>query len=62
MRRFGLIYTQTIINLIQIEFYLNKINNGLSIKPKHLINRMFNSILAVLFLIRLLLITRYQNW
>jgi len=32
---------------------LNKIDNGLSIKPKRLINRMFSSILAVLFLIRL---------
>jgi len=34
-------------------FYLNKIDNSLSIKPKRLINRMFSSILAVLFLIRL---------
>jgi len=33
--------------------YLNKIDNGLSNKPKRLINRMFSSILAVLFLIRL---------
>jgi len=32
---------------------LNKIDNGLSIKPKRLINRTFNSILAVLFLITL---------
>jgi len=48
---------QTIVNLIQIKFYsnrfyLNKIDKGLSNKPKRLINRMFSSILVVLFLIR----------
>jgi len=53
--------TQTIIYLIQIDqflfnkiqFYLNKLDNGLSNRQKYLINRILSSILVVVFLIRL---------
>jgi len=39
-------------------FYLNKIDNGLSNKPKHL-NKMFNFIVAVLFLVKLFLKSKF---
>jgi len=45
--------------LLMRRLYLYKIDNGLSIKPKRLINGMFSSILAVLFLI--ILLKNYKN-